>query len=758
MKNKKRTIYLHIGYHKTGTTAIQNTLFDARYKLLKHGYYYPLSTLSSSGHHNIGAELLGMRAFSEDFGTLKDLVSEIGKVSADNFIISSERLDKLDSPHIEKLAEYFQEYKVIIIVYLRRQDQLLQSVWSQVVKNGRPLISFEKWLRKNYINADQSKKRLDRLPINYEQALEKWSTVFGQENIRVQVYERSSFGSNIVENFLNLCDMDDISWLPDSSITNVSPGFITLEIIRQTALIIRRQTTTKRPPDHLDNTYARIYALLRNELEKFEHTGSKLNLVDKSIYDEIMSKYGASNQAIARNYLGRDRLFLENFVDKPLTTSAVLDEVNIIDITQVMGNVLCLAIQMASTTSRSIKLIEKLSIHSTMKVATHVLGRFQPSQPPAPSSYDINLSKKNIYIYLSYHEGHKLCVQQSLCLNRETLNGKNFHYIETDHNTTLDDFCSKLYAELKNSPSKNFIVVNPILNHFSKIDIQKFLTEFDAFNITVVAHVYPQQIALQSIWVQQVVTGKQHLAFGEWVNLLEASKTNSPQNLQLDYDLQLGMWADILGDDQIIVKPIEVMQLGEDIFVELLQDCGLQDISEIYFEDPIKFLPSLNTMSVLRTITATISQKFRTNSQHFNNLSYEVFSKLYETAYEKDWNDGKVINLIDDEFHKKIMLKYQESNSRLASRFLERDTLFIETHQEIPSYSFDEQALSVSVNDIVVLIAPTLAFLLDNNIQLKQQRNTLVKQNRVLNSFAVMRSIFANNAYLKWVAKKIRTP
>ena len=37
----KNTVYLHIGAPKTGTSAIQKSLFNNRKLLVKHGFIYP---------------------------------------------------------------------------------------------------------------------------------------------------------------------------------------------------------------------------------------------------------------------------------------------------------------------------------------------------------------------------------------------------------------------------------------------------------------------------------------------------------------------------------------------------------------------------------------------------------------------------------------------------------------------------------------------------------------------------------------------
>ena len=48
--SQEKTLYLHIGLPKTGTTSIQNYLFENREALMQRGVCYP-KPLASVGHH-----------------------------------------------------------------------------------------------------------------------------------------------------------------------------------------------------------------------------------------------------------------------------------------------------------------------------------------------------------------------------------------------------------------------------------------------------------------------------------------------------------------------------------------------------------------------------------------------------------------------------------------------------------------------------------------------------------------------------------
>ncbi len=77
-----------------------------------------------------------------------------------------------------------------IVVYLRRQDQYLQSLWKQAVTGGRKS-AFGHWLEKSIYRGD------------YLSTVEQWASVFGADSLTIRPYERTD-GSNTVADFCQL--------------------------------------------------------------------------------------------------------------------------------------------------------------------------------------------------------------------------------------------------------------------------------------------------------------------------------------------------------------------------------------------------------------------------------------------------------------------------------------------------------------------------------------------------------------------------
>ncbi len=90
--------------------------------------------------------------------------------------------------HLPRGPEYFHAFtrlaRVRIIIFVRRQDRYLESVYRQLVKNPRPAlgIDFESYLN-HRLETPELRCRFDWLS-----SLEPWERVFGKENITIFPY------------------------------------------------------------------------------------------------------------------------------------------------------------------------------------------------------------------------------------------------------------------------------------------------------------------------------------------------------------------------------------------------------------------------------------------------------------------------------------------------------------------------------------------------------------------------------------------
>jgi hypothetical protein len=193
-----KTVFVHIGMSKTGTTTLQFHL-DANRALLKSsGYCYPLSGLSSSPHEKGHHELV-RAAKVRDESVYKALVAEINKTAANAVVLSSEGFSVAAQGEIEFLKKMLDGYEVKIVVYVREQASFLESLYNQAVKTGSEVRD-----RYEFLADMLSSNRL-----NYYSVVKGWAAVFGKENIIVREYRAGgSDRRELLEDFFEVVGFD----------------------------------------------------------------------------------------------------------------------------------------------------------------------------------------------------------------------------------------------------------------------------------------------------------------------------------------------------------------------------------------------------------------------------------------------------------------------------------------------------------------------------------------------------------------------
>ena len=222
------TLYLHIGTHKTGTSALQSFLNVNADYLKQQGLYYPRAEWSPERMAGLkgndekpqaGKTLKGrcvdmLRRYDIDYhapGNARKITQmEIGRVhgyfqSLCSYAASMNCDVLLSSEFfwvIEDKAAYFEQLKglsaqVKVIVYLRRQDVYLSSFVNQRIKMSTSQIHSIK-----YPDCLQNLADEGRSPFpDYSEELDKIATEIGRENIIVRRYKK---GISIVDDFLPL--------------------------------------------------------------------------------------------------------------------------------------------------------------------------------------------------------------------------------------------------------------------------------------------------------------------------------------------------------------------------------------------------------------------------------------------------------------------------------------------------------------------------------------------------------------------------
>jgi hypothetical protein len=209
----KKQVYLHIGYSKTGTTAIQNFLFFNREKLKTcFGILYPISCFNDNhliNHQNLSHSLLKTKNIEfphyinpENYPDNPDvfwqkLISEIDSSDCERIVISSEAFIRFrDSPDlIDKVKLYLNKYDVKIICYLRRQVEFFESGYNQKVKADLYYKSVCEFVNLRFKHID------------FMRDLNEWASVFGKNNLIVRIYSKCTLPNGIVPDLLSVLNI-----------------------------------------------------------------------------------------------------------------------------------------------------------------------------------------------------------------------------------------------------------------------------------------------------------------------------------------------------------------------------------------------------------------------------------------------------------------------------------------------------------------------------------------------------------------------
>lgn len=134
-----KRLILHIGMHKTATTAIQNTLAAQKETLQAQSAWYGSTDRPPDLHLSKHASLFAAATESDAaFAAERAVILEDFAASGcDTLILSEERLSFPMYKKFERLKKFREDFdEITVVCYLRRPDILMESLWNQHCKNG----------------------------------------------------------------------------------------------------------------------------------------------------------------------------------------------------------------------------------------------------------------------------------------------------------------------------------------------------------------------------------------------------------------------------------------------------------------------------------------------------------------------------------------------------------------------------------------------------------------------------------------------
>lgn len=235
----QKTLIVHSGTFKTGSTAIQTFLARAsREGKLPPEVAYPTigRGTHSVQHQNLYSQLLGEVLFTPALGTWEQLVESITSGSAETTVISCESFSLLKPEHISAIGDYARQAgaKVRWVHYVRDQATFYNAFYVERLMVMRPehaelvdlpFEEFREW------------SPLDMSFLRYGEFADTITTAIPDVDLRLRPFIRKELRhGNAVADFLSTCELPIQGEGAGSS--NVGSGWRTVETARHLAPIV----------------------------------------------------------------------------------------------------------------------------------------------------------------------------------------------------------------------------------------------------------------------------------------------------------------------------------------------------------------------------------------------------------------------------------------------------------------------------------------------------------------------------------------
>ncbi len=316
------TLYLHIGMPKTGTTSLQCNMMQNQDFLKKYhiaypdlGFRYPQVGPSRNAHFLVGPkraanERSDRNIPSADYDAGLDKLRELAAqyetivLSDESVYYSSQYLPLFWTQLRADLLARGMQLKVI--VYLRRQDQFLESLYAWSIKRHTCKQLFREFVEDRLLQNPPYE-------LDYYRYLKRVALALGRENLIVRVFEKDLLQeeNGLYSDFLGIFGI------------SFSKEFVVADTYN--LRLDNEYLELKRLLNYLPSGEAQHRLLLDSmkELQDVPHPGhgkkQKVTFFAPGEQEKLMASFAESNSRVARKYLQRADgiLFREPIVEYP---------------------------------------------------------------------------------------------------------------------------------------------------------------------------------------------------------------------------------------------------------------------------------------------------------------------------------------------------------------------------------------------------------------------------------------------------------
>ncbi len=787
-------LYLHIGVPKTATKTIQLGLRLNQAALLAQGYYLPSQGSMANGglaHHNIARGIASHDRYNPHNGDLPRLIEEIEGQPHERVIVSSETFSNLLRPqHIQRLRDQLpQHWQVSIVVYLRRQDELLHSWWAQLAKTMQRTDPFDV----------VGPKLVNNLwAANYERLLTLWEASFGWENMRVSLFEAALQQGHIFNHFLHTCDVSQATDFAVPASTNTTPS--------EKTLVIAQAITHALPPlryvNPAETVARRVYynEVLLPFAQQAGWNDSKINKLTPPLRESLMAAFDDGNRAVARRYFQRDVLFGAAPPPPPVThhnpddyttdelraliylsAAAHLDQqTELIAMRERAGEVNAALVEGQRAASdferlkhenaqlaESIRQLEQeLALRRSLPLARvsellhgaqrelqaggvrgvmHRSWAWARGERSRGATAAPEADVRHLYLHIGVHKTGSTTIQHGLYANREWLAQQGYFLPKTGGNPHAQADAvthHKIAHELTQHPHQQaHSLVQKLIAEVRSQTLTHVIVSSEAFDDLAT----PDQIAtltqqLPDAWRLHVVVyvrRQDALLHSYWSQMVKTGLLHGEFDMVLPqlidgrraahYDAFLQNWEAHVGKDRLHVRVFEEAVRDGHLLTSFFQACGLTDLTAVTLPPITNDAPSEKAMALLLDVGAHIDW----SADDPRALAQRRFFKgvIYPFTQRMNWTDDKV-NRLTPALHHEIMTHYAADNRDVARRYFDRDDLFDTRFTPAPVNPFNPSAFTVE--ELKALVYKIASAYVDKRHALIEQRRQLGREQRQL--------------------------
>jgi hypothetical protein len=225
------TRLVHIGPHKTGTSAIQGAFHLARPRLAQQGVFYPgrgrqtlWPILAVTGQPALKGEP------SPQIRHWDSLVASVQEAGSQRVLVSSEFFAEASDAATRRVIEDLGGPRVHVVATLRSLTRIMPSQWQQYIQNGYRM-PYEEWLEGILSEPPRTPTPGFWRRHRHDQLVARWASAAGADHLTVVVVDESD-RQMLLRTFESMLGLPTGFLVPEELAENRSLTMAEAEVVR----------------------------------------------------------------------------------------------------------------------------------------------------------------------------------------------------------------------------------------------------------------------------------------------------------------------------------------------------------------------------------------------------------------------------------------------------------------------------------------------------------------------------------------------